>query len=88
MKGVWTGKPQGKAPIGVAKVAAKYHVPVIALSGVLGKGVDALHQEGIDAFFSILPRLCALDEALNEGAINLQQTAYNVAKVLKIGQKL
>ncbi|EMA3639561.1 glycerate kinase [Providencia stuartii] len=78
----------GKAPIGVAKVAAKYHVPVIALSGVLGKGVDALHQEGIDAFFSILPRLCALDEALNEGAINLQQTAYNVAKVLKIGQKL
>ncbi|QET98731.1 glycerate kinase [Providencia stuartii] len=78
----------GKAPIGVAKVAAKYYVPVIALSGVLGKGVDALHQEGIDAFFSILPRLCALDEALNEGAINLQQTAYNVAKVLKIGQKL
>ncbi|MEX6159500.1 glycerate kinase [Providencia manganoxydans] len=78
----------GKAPIGIAKVAAKHNVPVIALSGVLGKGVEALHQEGIDAFFSILPRLCPLEEALTEGAMNLQQTAYNVAKVLKLGQQL
>ena len=78
----------GKAPIGIAKVAAKYHVPVIALSGVLGDGVEGLHQEGIDAFFSILPRLSKLDEALTQGEINLQQTAYNVATVLKIGQQL
>lgn len=78
----------GKAPIGIAKVAAKHHVPVIALSGVLGKGVEALHQEGIDAFFSILPRLCPLEEALSEGAVNLQQAAYNVAKVLKLGKQL
>ncbi|EKT60264.1 glycerate kinase [Providencia burhodogranariea] len=78
----------GKAPIGIAKMAAKHNVPVIALSGVLGKGVEALHQEGIDALFSILPRLCTLQDALAEGAINLQQAAYNVAKVLKIGQQL
>ncbi len=78
----------GKAPIGIAKVAAKHHVPVIALSGVLGDGVEGLHQEGIDAFFSILPRLSKLDEALTQGEINLQQTAYNVATVLKIGQQL
>ncbi|WP_272690256.1 glycerate kinase [Providencia sp. PROV152] len=78
----------GKAPIGIAKVAAKHQVPVIALSGVLGKGVEALHQEGIDAFFSIVPRLCSLEEALSEGAANLQQAAYNVAKVLQLGQQL
>lgn len=78
----------GKAPLGIAKVAAKHHVPVIALSGVLGKGVEALHEEGIDAFFSILPRLCPLEEALSEGATNLQQAAYNVAKVLQLGQQL
>ncbi|HGN1707630.1 TPA: glycerate kinase [Providencia rettgeri] len=78
----------GKAPLGIAKVAAKHNVPVIALSGVLGKGVEALHQEGIDAFFSILPRLSPLEEALAQGAENLQQAAYNVAKVLQLGQSL
>lgn len=78
----------GKAPLGIAKVAAKYNVPVIALSGVLGKGVEALHNEGIDAFFSILPRLSPLDEALEQGAENLQQAAYNVAKVLQLGKSL
>lgn len=78
----------GKAPIGIAKIAVKHNVPVIALSGVLGKGVEALHQEGIDAFFSVLPRLCPLEEALIEGADNLQRAAYNVAKVLKLGKQL
>ncbi len=44
------GQTAGEAPLGIAKVAAKHNVPVIALSGVLGKGVEAPHQEGIDAF--------------------------------------
>lgn len=78
----------GKAPLGIAKVAAKHNVPVIALSGVLGKGVEALHQEGIDAFFSILPRLSPLDEALKQGAENVQKAAYNIAKVLQLGKLL
>ncbi len=52
-KVAWMGKRQGESAFRIAKVAAKHNVPVIALSGVLGKGVEALHQEGIDAFFSI-----------------------------------
>lgn len=76
----------GKAPLGIARVAAKYNVPVIAFSGVLGKGVEALHQEGINAFFSILPGLSSLDEALKQGPENLQQTAFNIAKVLQLGK--
>lgn len=78
----------GKAPLGIAKVAVKHNVPVIALSGVLGKGVEVLHQQGIDAFFSILPRLSPLEEALEDGAENLQHAAYNVAKVLQLGKSL
>lgn len=79
---------EGKAPLGVAKVAAKHQVPVIALNGVLGEKVEILHQEGINAFFSILPRLCPLADALAKGAENLEQAAYNVAVTLKIGQQL
>ncbi|MDD9339058.1 MAG: glycerate kinase [Providencia heimbachae] len=85
MDGQTTG---GKAPLGIAKVAAKHHVPVIALSGVLGQGVEVLHEKGIDAFFSILPKVCKLEDALVQGEMNLQRTAYNVASALKIGQQL
>ena len=78
----------GKAPIGIARLAAKHQVPVIALSGVLGDGVEGLHQEGVTAVFSILPRLSSLSEALNQGAENLENTACNVARVLNMGRHL
>lgn len=50
----------GKAPLGVASVAKQFNVPVIGIAGVLGDGVEVVHQYGIDAVFSILPRLAPL----------------------------
>ncbi len=52
----------GKAPLGVASVAKQFNVPVIGIAGVLGDGVEVVHQYGIDAVFSILPRLAPLAE--------------------------
>ena len=37
-----------KAPIGVARRAKRVHLPVIAIAGSLGKGYEAVFQEGID----------------------------------------
>lgn len=42
----------GKVPIGVAIRARKQGVPVIALCGSLGKGVEAVYDYGITAAFS------------------------------------
>ncbi|WP_265497791.1 glycerate kinase family protein [Providencia rustigianii] len=78
----------GKAPIGVARLAAKHQVPVIALSGVLGDGASSLHAQGVSALFSILPRLDPLEKVLSEGEHNLEVAALNVARVIKIGQSL
>ncbi|STL42434.1 glycerate kinase II [Escherichia coli] len=39
----------GKAPLGVASVAKQFNVPVIGIAGVLGDGVEVVHQYGIDA---------------------------------------
>lgn len=74
----------GKTPVGVARVAKRHGKPVIALAGGLGSGVEAVHDHGIDAVFSVLSRICTLDEALAEGAANLTQTARNVAATLKL----
>ncbi|WP_227003266.1 glycerate kinase [Kozakia baliensis] len=74
----------GKAPIAVAKLAKRYDLPVIAIAGSLGEGVEDVHRHGIDAAFSILDHPCTLQEALAEAALNLRRTARNVAATLKL----
>ena len=72
---------QGKTPIGVAKLAKKYHRPVIALVGGYLPDYDVVHQQGIDAVFSILPGVATLQQAFDNAEQNLQETAYNVARL-------
>ena len=78
----------GKAPIGVASVAMQHHVPVIGIAGVLGEGVEVVHDHGIDAVFSILPRLAPLAEVLASGETNLYHCARNIACAMKLGQAI
>nr|WP_265576313.1 glycerate kinase [Proteus sp. CD3] len=72
---------QGKTPTGVAKLAKKYHLPVIALVGGYLPDYDVVHQQGIDAVFSIVPGVSTLSDALNNAQRNLSETAYNVARL-------
>jgi glycerate kinase len=76
----------GKTPIGVARVAKRYGLPVIGIAGSLSKDYQVVHQHGIDAAFSVLDRVVTLEEALTDAAINLEVTARNVAAVWKLAQ--
>jgi glycerate kinase len=78
----------GKAPVGVARVAAGYGVPVIGICGSLGDGADLLTQHGIAAFFSVVNGPCTLQAALEDAARNIRDTARNVAAVLALGKRL
>ena len=46
-----------KSPVAVSLRAKKYNIPVIIISGSLGKGYNELENMGIDAFFSIVNNL-------------------------------
>jgi glycerate kinase len=76
----------GKTPIGVARVAKHYGLPVIGIAGSLSKDYQVVHQHGIDAAFSVLDRVVTLEEALTDAADNLEVTARNVAAVWKLAQ--
>lgn len=76
----------GKTPIGVARVAKRYGLPVIGIAGSLSKDYQVVHQHGIDAAFSVLDRVVSLEEALAEAADNLEVTARNVAAVWRLAQ--
>ena len=75
----------GKAPIGVAKLAKKHGKRVLAFSGCVGDGVEAVNAAGIDAFFPILRKIVTLDEALAvpTAAANLTATVEQVFRLLK-----
>ena len=75
----------GKAPIGVARLAKKYGKRVLAFSGILGDGVEAVNDAGIDAYFPILRKLVTLEEALDvkNAAANLSATVEQAFRILK-----
>lgn len=78
----------GKVPVGVARVAKRYHIPVIGIAGSLTADVGVVHQHGIDAVFSVLYRICSLDDALEHAGENVRMAARNIAAVMKVGQGL
>lgn len=75
----------GKAPIGIANIAKKYHKPVIALSGAVTKDAGINNHHGIDAFFPILRRPCSLEEAMNKenAYANMCDTAEQVYRLIQ-----
>jgi len=78
----------GKVPVGVAKVAKRYNIPVIGIAGSLTADVGVVHDHGIDAVFSVIYTICTLEKALENAGENVRMTARNVAAVLKAGQQL
>jgi len=43
----------GKVPVGVAKIAKKYRIPVMALGAIIEKDAEILHQFGIDFLIKV-----------------------------------
>lgn len=76
----------GKTPIGVARTAKRFNKPVIGIAGCLSYDCDVVHEHGIDAVFSVVPRSVSLAEALAEAAINVELTARNVAAIYILGR--
>lgn len=55
----------GKAPIGIAELAKKYHKKVIAFAGCVTVDAAQCNEQGIDAFFPILRQAVTLQEAMD-----------------------
>ncbi|HHV62682.1 MAG TPA: glycerate kinase [Firmicutes bacterium] len=78
----------GKTPVGVAAVARRHGVPVIAIAGGLGEGFEAVYDHGIDAVLSMVNGPIGLDEAMANGRNLIRDAGFAVAKLLQIGQNI
>lgn len=73
----------GKAPVGVAKVAKSFGVPVFCLSGGLGEGADDVLDQGIDAVMSICDRPLSLEECMRDGAALIESGAARLCRIVR-----
>lgn len=74
----------GKAPIGIAKLAYTYEIPVIALVGALEASPQQLQEWYIDAAYSIVQRPCSLEEAIANAPNWLRDAANHVGNLLAL----
>ncbi|WP_391091476.1 glycerate kinase [Vibrio sp. NH-UV-68] len=72
----------GKTPVGVARTAKMYDLPVIGIAGSIAKDCHVVHEHGIDAVYSVVLGATDLPTALKEAAFNVEMTSRNVAATL------
>ena len=77
----------GKVPVGVARLAKKYHAKVIAFAGSVTKDAGKCNEEGIDAFFPIVRGITTLEEAMEPETAkeNMRLAAEQVFRILRNG---
>ncbi|CCQ96488.1 hypothetical protein CULT_430007 [[Clostridium] ultunense Esp] len=68
---------------GIVRRAKKKNVPVIAFAGSICPGYESLYEQGLTSVHGITISPSDLDEALQNGAKNLEKTAENVLRIIK-----
>ncbi len=74
----------GKAPIGVARLAREHGLPTIALVGGINLDERRLHEAGIQAVFPIVDKPMSLQDALDNAEDLLRRAALRLGYALQI----
>lgn len=78
----------GKVPVGVATVAKRFNLPVIALSGAQGDDISSVYEHGIDAAFDSIYKITDFEQIQSQASENVTRSAFNVASAIRIGAGL
>ncbi len=76
---------RGKVPVGIAARAKKKNLPVLAVCGDIGPGVDVLYEYGIDSVMSTVNKAMPLSEAMDRSAELLEEAAERAFRMIMIG---
>ena len=73
---------EGKAPLGVARLARARGVPVLAVCGSMAPEAEALRHEGVVGFFPIVPGPMSLEDAMAGAAALMRDTGRRIGCLL------
>ncbi|MHA3226043.1 glycerate kinase family protein [Globicatella sulfidifaciens] len=71
----------GKAPIGIARIAKRYCVPVIAIVGSQSLDIETVYQAGIAGVFDIINQPMTLEQAIQQTPKLVEATAKNAISI-------
>jgi len=76
----------GKVPAGMAKLAKKHDLPIVAIAGALTDDAYSLNEYGIDALFSIQDRPRDIEAAMDNDVTEdgIEKLAEQIARTLHI----
>ncbi|GAE27306.1 glycerate kinase [Halalkalibacter wakoensis JCM 9140] len=77
----------GKVPVGVARKAKKYGIPVIAIVGSIGEGAESVYSHGVDGIVDIVSEPISLEKALDEGISLIEKTTERTMRIWDIGAR-
>ncbi len=75
----------GKVPIGVARRAKVYGVPVLVIAGDIGEGIEGVYEAGIDAVMSSVNRAMSLEEAMSNSRELIIDAAERAMRMVRLG---
>ena len=78
----------GKTPAGIASLAGRYGVPVIAIGGGLADDAGETFTHGINGLEAAIARDMPLHEALANSREYVANAAERVIRLIKIGQSM
>lgn len=78
----------GKVPVGVARMAKKAGIPVLAIAGDVEDDIGAVYENGIDAVMSTVKRAMSLEEAMRNGRTLLVDAAERSMRLIRLGRGL
>lgn len=75
---------QGKTVLGIAKLARKYEVPVIAITGKIGEGIENIYDQGVTSVFSIVDQPMLLNDAIGQADTLITSCIENVMRIMDL----
>ena len=73
----------GKTITGVANIAKKHGVSVIAITGKIGDNIDEIYRLGISSIFSIVNQPMSLKESIEQTDSLIQSCVENIFRIIK-----
>ena len=77
----------GKVPVGVARKAKAFGLPVIAIAGEIKDGYQTVYQQGIDAVFSIAPGPISFNQSVAEAEKLITDVAERALRLFICGME-
>lgn len=73
----------GKTIAGIAKMAKKYGVPVVVITGKIGEDIDPIYDMGVCGVYSIVNQPMDLHRAITEAPQLIQNSVKNIVGTIK-----